>query len=135
MKTRYLALGVLAVAASAYAFKAFGPGTLTIAGSPVETNFITQNNRVYVPLADVAKALKYEVSKTSNGFSLDPAGGANQINGVNGKIGDVVNLGYATVKVVKVIKSGELSRKVALKGIGATAGAKAVIEGAGGSVA
>jgi len=38
-------------------------------------------------------------------------------------------------KVVKVIKSGELSRKVALKGIGATAGAKAVIEGAGGSVA
>ena len=38
-------------------------------------------------------------------------------------------------KVVKVIKSGELSRKVSLKGIGATAGAKAAIEAAGGSVA
>jgi len=38
-------------------------------------------------------------------------------------------------KVVKVIKSGELSRKVVLKGIGATAGAKAAIEAAGGSVA
>ena len=38
-------------------------------------------------------------------------------------------------KVVKVIKSGELSKKVALKGIGATAGAKAAIEAAGGSVA
>jgi large subunit ribosomal protein L15 len=38
-------------------------------------------------------------------------------------------------KNVKVIKSGELSTKVALKGIGATAGAKAVIEAAGGSVA
>ena len=38
-------------------------------------------------------------------------------------------------KVVKVIKSGELKRKVALKGIGATAGAKAAIEAAGGSVA
>ncbi|MFZ5520414.1 MAG: 50S ribosomal protein L15 [Pseudomonadota bacterium] len=38
-------------------------------------------------------------------------------------------------KVVKVIKSGELSRKVELKGIGATAGAKAVIEAAGGSLA
>ena len=37
-------------------------------------------------------------------------------------------------KVVKVIKSGELSKKVVLKGIGATAGAKAVIEAAGGSV-
>jgi large subunit ribosomal protein L15 len=39
------------------------------------------------------------------------------------------------VKVVKVVKSGELSRKVVLKGIGATAGAKAAIEAAGGSLA
>ena len=38
------------------------------------------------------------------------------------------------VKHVKVIKAGELSRKVALKGIGATAGAKAAIEAMGGSV-
>ncbi len=38
-------------------------------------------------------------------------------------------------KVVKVIKSGELSKKVTLKGIGATAGAKAAIEAAGGSIA
>jgi large subunit ribosomal protein L15 len=38
-------------------------------------------------------------------------------------------------KIVKVIKSGELTTKVALKGIGATAGAKAAIEAAGGSVA
>ena len=38
-------------------------------------------------------------------------------------------------RVVKVIKSGELTKKVALKGIGATAGAKAAIEAAGGSVA
>jgi len=39
------------------------------------------------------------------------------------------------VKFVKVFKSGELSRKVTLKGIGATAGARASIEAAGGSVA
>jgi len=39
------------------------------------------------------------------------------------------------VRTVKVIKSGELTRKVALKGIGATVGAKAAIEAAGGSVA
>ena len=38
------------------------------------------------------------------------------------------------VKIVKVIKSGELSRKVVLKGIGATAGAKVAIEAAGGSI-
>lgn len=39
------------------------------------------------------------------------------------------------VRTVKVIKSGELSRKVTLKGIAATAGAKAAIEAAGGSLA
>ena len=35
----------------------------------------------------------------------------------------------------KVFMSGELSRKVSLKGVGATKGAKAAIEAAGGSVA
>jgi len=44
-----------------------------------------------------------------------------------GLVGDII-------KSVRVIKSGELSAKVALKGIGATAGAKAAIEAAGGSV-
>jgi large subunit ribosomal protein L15 len=39
------------------------------------------------------------------------------------------------IKHVKVIKSGELTRTVVLKGIGATAGAKAAIEAAGGSLA
>ena len=38
-------------------------------------------------------------------------------------------------KVVKVIKTGELTKAVKLTGIGATAGAKAAIEAAGGSLA
>jgi large subunit ribosomal protein L15 len=38
-------------------------------------------------------------------------------------------------KVVKVIKSGDITRKVVLKGVGATAGARAAIEAAGGSLA
>ncbi|MEY4364518.1 MAG: ribosomal protein [Pseudomonadota bacterium] len=41
----------------------------------------------------------------------------------------------AIAKVVKVIKSGEIKRAVKLNGIGATAGAKAAIEAAGGSIA
>ena len=45
-----------------------------------------------------------------------------------GLIGDMV-------KVAKVIKSGAISRAVRLNGVGATAGAKAAIEAAGGSVA
>ena len=38
------------------------------------------------------------------------------------------------VKTVKIIKSGELKRSVSLKGIGVTAGAKTVIEAAGGKI-
>ena len=37
-------------------------------------------------------------------------------------------------KVVKVIKTGEITKKVSLKGVGATAAAKAAIEAAGGSL-
>ena len=39
------------------------------------------------------------------------------------------------IKVVKVIKSGELKKAVKLTGIGATAAAKSAIEAAGGSLA
>ncbi|MFZ2650709.1 MAG: 50S ribosomal protein L15 [Burkholderiaceae bacterium] len=39
-----------------------------------------------------------------------------------------------SVKTAKVIKTGTLTRKVVLQGIAATAGAKAAIEAAGGSV-
>lgn len=39
------------------------------------------------------------------------------------------------VKNVKVIKSGELTKKIVLKGVAATAGALVVIEAAGGSIA
>ncbi|MDN5872622.1 MAG: 50S ribosomal protein L15 [Nitrococcus sp.] len=38
------------------------------------------------------------------------------------------------VRYAKVIKTGELTRKVVLKGISATAGARAAIEAAGGSL-
>ena len=40
----------------------------------------------------------------------------------------------ATAKQAKVVKKGEIARKVTLKGVLATAGAKAAIEAAGGSV-
>ena len=38
-------------------------------------------------------------------------------------------------KVVKIVKTGELTKAVKLTGVGATAGAKAAIEAAGGSLA
>ena len=45
------------------------------------------------------------------------------------------NLVAQNVLSAKVILSGEIDRKVVLRGVGATAGARAAIEAAGGSVA
>lgn len=58
--------------------------------------------------------------------------GADEVDLVSLKAAGLVG---QMVKVVKVIKAGELTRKVMLKGIGATAGAKAAIEAVGGSLA
>ncbi len=65
------------------------------------------------------------------------------------RLGDLANLPVAEIDIlalkqaglvselarsVRVIKAGEISKKVVLKGIVATAGAKAAIEAAGGSI-
>ncbi len=44
------------------------------------------------------------------------------------------NLVPTTAKYAKVVKKGDITRKIVLKGVSATAGAKAAIEAAGGSV-
>jgi large subunit ribosomal protein L15 len=57
--------------------------------------------------------------------------GADEVDVLTLKAAGVVR---QLIKFVKVIKSGELTRKVVLKGITATAGAKVAIEAAGGVV-
>ena len=58
---------------------------------------------------------------------------------VEGEIIDLASLRAAklvpsSAKYAKIVKKGEISRKVVLKGVTATAGAKAAIEAAGGSL-
>ncbi|RTZ71599.1 MAG: 50S ribosomal protein L15 [Gammaproteobacteria bacterium] len=63
----------------------------------------------------------------------------NELDKVNGEVVDMNALYEAdilprTMKRAKVILSGEVTRAVTLKGIGATKGARAAIEAAGGKV-
>ncbi len=76
-----------------------------------------------------SQSLKYNAEITL--ASLEKLGAA-EVDLLALKAADLVP---AMTKVVKVIKSGELKRAVKLTGIGATAGAKAAIEAAGGSLA
>ena len=71
-------------------------------------------------------ALNAEVSLTDLG-RLDAAEVDMLVLKTAGLIGELV-------KKVKVIKSGEIAKAVKLKGINATAGARAAIEAAGGSI-
>jgi large subunit ribosomal protein L15 len=72
-------------------------------------------------------ALKYAGEVTLRDLQ---ALGAEEIDLVTLKAAGLVR---QLVTTVKVVKSGEITRKVLLKGIGATAGARAAIEAAGGS--
>ena len=75
-----------------------------------------------------SQTLKYNAEVTLT--ALDQLGAA-EVNILTLKTAGVVG---NIARVVKVVKTGELTKAVKLNGIGATAGAKAAIEAAGGSV-
>ena len=80
---------------------------LSIDGKLVSTSLIERNGVTYVPVRDVATALGKTLTKTASGYDIGGAvsGGAYQINGVTGKVGDVLFNCYARFQVVKVIRS------------------------------
>ena len=75
-----------------------------------------------------SQTLKYNAEVTLT--ALDQLGAA-EVNILTLKTAGLVG---NIARVVKVVKTGELTKAVKLNGIGATAGAKAAIEAAGGSV-
>ena len=76
-----------------------------------------------------SQTLKYNAEVTLSALTLL---GSSEVDMLTLKQAGLVG---QMAKVVKVVKSGELSIAVKLTGIGATAGARAAIEAAGGSVA
>jgi hypothetical protein len=87
----------------AVAWFAARPG-MYINGSLASTGVIEKNGVAYVPVKDVATALKLTMKKTARGYELADAGGANAIKGVTGKTGDVLWNGYVRFQVVQVIR-------------------------------
>jgi len=79
------------------------------------------------------KALPHDPKAVPLGAHVTPEGHWKFTN-VEGEVFTAAN-GDEMARVVKVIKTGELTRAVKLTGVGATAGARAAIEAAGGSIA
>lgn len=100
-----LVIGGAAVAVFRQASQLFINGDLASSG------VIERNGISYVPVKDVAAALHMSTTKTSRGIELVAAGGANQIEGITGKIGDVLFNGYVRFQVLKVLRQPTYTRQ------------------------
>lgn len=85
--------------------------TITMGEKSVQTDVVMKNGKVYVPLSDMAKLLDMQVNKLATGYSLDPVGGAGQVNGLVGKIGDKLNLGYGTYEFKEMYRGKKYIKK------------------------
>ncbi len=119
MKGTLLLLASLAAVAALAVW--FAPVKVLLDGKTLSTRGIVQNGQVYVPAADVAKALgktyafdkKANVAKLSGGSSAanpgpgTPAGGADPSAGVDGKAGDVLFNGITRLTVGTELRVGD----------------------------
>ncbi|HWA81898.1 MAG TPA: DUF4352 domain-containing protein [Fimbriimonadaceae bacterium] len=104
-------IAIIGFGLAAAIWAALAPGSLTVNGKSVTTDFIEKGGRTYVPLADVAKVLDMKVAKNGSGYTLEPVGGANQLEGLHGKIGDVIRTPEFTFEVKKVVKAQHYKRQ------------------------
>lgn len=94
-------LGALVLGVAGTALAQAG-STLIMNGKVASTDVRVIGGKAYVPLADVAKALGQQVARSGQGYELTTAGGANQVEGLRGKIGDVLFDGQWRFTVTKV---------------------------------
>jgi hypothetical protein len=88
--------------------------TLIINGQVASRDVRLIGGHPYVPVADVAKALGRSVVTRAGGYEITAAGGANQIQGLQGKIGDTLFDGRWRFQVLAVepVDSYTLRNKV-----------------------
>ena len=82
--------------------------TLSYQGEVVSRHVRMVAGQPYVPLADVARLLKGQVTRAGGGYVIGgsgaAAGGANQVKGLQGKIGDMLFTGKYRFKVTGVTR-------------------------------
>lgn len=111
MKRGLLALTALLCGVFALGWAVQTTSKLFVNGTFASGGVIEKNGAPYVPLKDVANALKLTLGKTSRGWEIGTSGGATQVEGVNGKVGDVLWNGYFRFQVVKVIRGTEYTNQ------------------------
>lgn len=81
---------------------AWADQNLVMNGKVVSTSVRTVGGSPYVKLSDVARALSMAVIKQPGGYEIARPGGANQVQGLQGKIGDLLFDGRWRFQVLSV---------------------------------
>lgn len=105
-----LCVGVIAAGAAL----AQAVTTLKMNGKIASTKVRMINGQPYVPLADVAQATGQKLVKRGSAYEIIAAGGANQVEGLRGKVGDTLFDGKWRFKVNDVqrgVKSYAIRRQ------------------------
>jgi len=102
MRRKVLGITVLLIACTALGWARLAGMKLYMNGRIVSTAVITSNGVAYVPVKDMAAAMEMTAENRADGFALVRAGGATQVQGSSGKIGNDLFNGFYKFKVVKV---------------------------------
>ena len=87
---RTLMISALALTAAVGTAWAAGGGKLIYNGKVASTDVRTIGGTPYVKLSDMASAMGLDVVRRGDGYELTKKGGANQVDGLQGKIGDTL---------------------------------------------
>ncbi len=87
---RHLMISALALTAAIGTASAAGGGKLIYNGKVASTDVRTISGSPYVKLSDMASAMGLIVVKRGDSYELTKKGGANQVDGLQGKIGDTL---------------------------------------------
>ncbi len=93
---------------------AFAQGTLKqliLNGKVASARVKMIDGTAYVPVADVAQALGQPLRTTPGGYVIGLAGGANQVQGLQGKLGDVLFDGVWRFQVNRVTEAGKYQER------------------------
>jgi len=116
-----IAVCSILAAGSAIALERAGKN-LVYHGSVISSEVTVISGRAYVPLSDVAKALGGKTVTRANGYEIVSStgteeanhkepGGANEVRGQNGKIGDWFFNGYWRFKVISMERGEQYEHK------------------------
>ena len=106
-----LTAAVLVVASAAICLALVSGQKLYINGQAVSKDVIVKGGVAYVPVNDIAKPLAMTASKRPDGYAMSKPGGANQVQGMAGKIGDDLFNGSYRFKVSGVSRGAKYTTR------------------------